>query len=187
MSTPASCPVSSPVSSAHCEYRRRVRSVRFTASEAQGPETRTQAREPEVHFVCISACASGYLRPRPHALETHASPQLQKPGTRAPLMYAPAVGACHLCEKPCQSPAGCAPETGSVAGYRMEPASGESCDVLLLLLRGCELVAVDSGISSREDGASSGLRRAEISSCRLLAVRSHSSAPASLAAKESAT
>ena len=167
-----------------CEYPRRVRSVRFTASEAQGPETRTQAREPEVHFVCISACASGYLRPRSHALETHASPQLQKPGTRAPLMYAPAVGACHLCEKPCQSPAGCAPETGSVAGYRMRPASGESCAVLLL--RVCELAAVGPGISSRAGGASSGLRRTAVSLWSLLAVRSHFSARASLAANESA-
>lgn len=68
----------------------------------------------------------------------------------------------------------------------MKPASGESCDVLLLLLRGCELAAVDSGISSREDDPSSGLWRGKISSCSLLAVRSHSSARASLAAKESA-
>ncbi len=99
------------------------------------------------------------------------------------LMYAPA---CQRCEKPCQSPAGCAPETGSVAGYRMEPASGESCDVLLLLLRISEPAAVGLGISLREGGASSRLRRAAFSSCRLLAMRSQSSACASLPAKESA-
>ena len=98
-----------------------------------------------------------------------------------------ACHACQRCKKPCQSPAGCAPETGSVAGYRMRPASGESCGVSLLLLLGvCELAAVGSGIPSREGGASSGLRRAASSLWSLLAVRSHSSARASLAANESA-
>ena len=67
----------------------------------------------------------------------------------------------------------------------MRPASVESCAVLLLLLRGRELAAVGSGISSRAGGASSGLRRAASSLWSLLAVRSHSSARASLAAKES--
>ena len=158
------------------------------------PETQMQARGPDSNFVFVRGCGSGYLRPRWRAVETHASPQLQKPGTRAPLMHAPAVRARQLCEKPWQSPAGCAPEIGSVAGYRMPPASGESCGVsLLLLLRGCELAAVSSGISSREGGASSGLRRAAISRWSSFAVRSDSSssparasARASLAAKESA-
>ncbi len=67
----------------------------------------------------------------------------------------------------------------------MRPASGEGCDVLLLvLLRGCELAAVGSSISAREGGASSRLRRAAFSRSRLLAVRSHSSARALLTAKE---
>ncbi len=100
-----------------------------------------------------------------------------------------------LSEEACQSPEGCAPVTGSVAGYGFRPASGESCAVwlLLLLLCGCELAAVGAGISAGEGGASSRLRRAAFSSWRLLAVRSHSSsfparasARASLAAKESA-
>ncbi len=94
---------------------------------------------------------------------------------------------------PTQWPAGCAPKTGSVAGYGMRPASAESCAVWLLLLRGCELAAVGAGISAGEGGSSSRLRRAAFSSWRLLAVRSNSSsfparasARASLAAKESA-
>ena len=79
----------------------------------------------------------------------------------------------------------------------MRPALAESCAVwlllLLLLLRGCELAAVGAGISAREGGASSRLRRAAFSSWSLLAVRSHSSsfpvrasARALLAAEESA-
>ena len=96
---------------------------------------------------------------------------------------------------PTQWPAGCAPKTASVAGYGMRPALAESCAVwlLLLLLRGCELAAVGAGISAREGGASSRLRRAAFSRWRLLAVRSNSSslparasARASLAAEESA-
>ena len=109
----------------------------------------------------------------------------KKPGARAPLIHGPAVRACQLCGKQCQSSAGCAPETGSVAGYRMRPASGESCDVSLLL-GVCELAAVVSGITSREGGASSGLRSAAFSRWSLLAVRSHFSARALLTAKESA-
>jgi hypothetical protein len=79
----------------------------------------------------------------------------------------------------------------------MRPALAESCAVwlllLLMLLCGCELAAVGAGISAREGGASSRLRRTAFSSWRLLAVRSNSSsfparasARASLAAEESA-
>ena len=43
---------------------------------------------------------SGHLRPRWHAVETHASSQLQKPGTRTGHTHdAPAEHACQRCEK----------------------------------------------------------------------------------------
>ena len=147
-------------------------------------------------IACMRACGSGHLRPRQHAVELHAAVQLQKPGTRNPPNNAPAMHECNSAMSPTQWPAGCAPNTGSVAGYGMRPALAESCAVwllLLLLLRGCELAAVGAGISAREGGASSRLRRAAFSRWRLLAVRSNSSslparasARASLAAEESA-
>jgi hypothetical protein len=156
-----------------------------------------QAREHGVQLVCMRACGSGYLRPRQHAVELRAAMQLQEPGIRNPPNTAPAMREMNATSamSPTQWPAGCAPKTGSVAGYGMRPASAESCAVwlLLLLLCGCELAAVGAGISAGEGGASSRLRRAAFSSWRLLAVRSHSSsfparasARASLAAKESA-
>ena len=101
----------------------------------------------------MRACGSGYLRPRQHAVELHAAMQLQKPGIRNALNNAPAIREMNATSamSPTQWPAGCAPKTGSVAGYGMRPALAESCAVwlLLLLLRGCELAAVGAGISAR--------------------------------------
>ena len=122
------------------------------------PETQMQARGPDSNFVFMRGCGSGYLRPRWHAVETHALPQLQKPGTRA------LDSACMPTLREPMRVEGCAPETGSVAGYALRPWSGGSCAVwLLLLLRVCELAAVGSGISSREGAASNRLRRATFS------------------------
>ncbi len=121
--------------------------------------------------------------------------QLQQPGIRNPPNNAPAIHEMNatLARSPSQWPAGCAPKTGSVAGYGMRPALAESCAVWLLLLRVCELAAVGSGSSSEKGGASSRLRRAAFANWSLLAVRSNSSsfparasARASLAAEESA-
>ena len=115
--------------------------------------------------------------------------QLQKPGIRNPLNNAPAIREMNATSamSPTQWPAGCAPKTGSVAGYGMRPALAESCAVwLLLLLRGCELAAVGAGISAGEGEASSRMRRAAFSSWSLLAVRSNSSSLPARAAEESA-
>ena len=154
-----------------------------------------QAREHGVQLVFMRACGSGYLRPRQHAVELHAAMQLQKPGIRNTPNNAPARRemSATSARSPSQWPAGCAPKTGSVAGYGTRPALAESCAVWPLLLRDCELAAVGSGISAGEGGASSRLQRAAFSCWRLLAVRSNSSsfparasARASLAAEESA-
>ncbi len=122
--------------------------------------------------------------------------QLQKPGICNAPNNAPAMRAMNATSamSPTQRPPGCAPKTGSVAGYGTRPALAESCAAwLLLLLRGCELAAVGSGISAGEGGVSSRLRRTAFSSWRLLAVRFNSSslparasALAPLAAEESA-